>query len=171
MRVQTILFLNDLCFFLGSHEEAYEAFVRDASLRKFPNQNGSNRKRFTDFVHWDQKSELQLRASDRRIFSRTYSKFDENFWKTSIGDDLREWYTIPPRSRSEMKSADFDEGPRTPPRTGYLALPSESSSPNRFNSKLPFLAPVFAPKSDCFPHQQPTATFVAIGKKTLLKNH
>ncbi len=120
-------------------------------------------------MHWDHSSELQLRASDRRIFSRTYSRSDENFWKASIGDDLREWYAKPPRPRSTLSmSPDLGEDQPLP---GYLSMPSENLSPQRHAPKLPFLAPVYAPRSDCFPHQQPAATIVAIGTKTLLRSN
>ena len=41
--------------------------VKEASLRRAPTQNGSDRRRFTDFAKSEHKSELALRPPDRQV--------------------------------------------------------------------------------------------------------
>eukprot|EP00802_Teleaulax_amphioxeia_P022646 Tamp_23116.p1 GENE.Tamp_23116~~Tamp_23116.p1 ORF type:complete len:235 (+),score=29.97 Tamp_23116:341-1045(+) len=71
------------------HEEEYDRAVREASLRRAPTQNGSDRRRFTSNAQAEHKSELALRPPDRQIFSRMYSKVDRDCWRL---DESRHWY-------------------------------------------------------------------------------
>ena len=167
--VERVLIYDSLIIPRCRHEESYDAYVKEASLRNAPNQNGSNRTKFLNFASREHKSEIELRPSDRQIFSRFYSKVDENFWRSPIGDELRSWYTDPPsRTRSAPSTlgstmTEFESDRNVRPATGYLSMPSERRELKTSIPKVPFLAPVFAPNSDSIP-----AGFLLLGRKNLL---
>ena len=67
--------------------------VYEASLRRAPTQNGSDRRRYLAAAHEEHSSQLALRPSARQIFSRLYSKVDKDVWRL---DESRLWLVSPP---------------------------------------------------------------------------
>jgi len=72
--------------------------VVNASLRKAPTQNGSQRRGFIASAQMEHRSELALRPPDRQIYSRVYSKVDKDRWRL---DEARTWYNKKADERRE----------------------------------------------------------------------
>ena len=72
------------------HEEEYDRHVYEAKgIGAGKRRSGADQKRYLAFAHDEHASELALRAPDRQIFSRLYSKVDRDNWRL---DESRYWY-------------------------------------------------------------------------------